>query len=203
VTDGDVVTDVVTDTENVIKTTVIAVDSNNNTVITQDSTGKIHVVDNPGSGTSLGDVVDLPVVIPPVVPPVLPPVVPPDIPPVLPPVLPPDVTVVQPPKPPKTTSPPPSSPSVGGGGGGDSPTAPLANVFYYGKDFGTQKQQVGPGGRLFQTPYQELSVSKPGAEMPVAQPGRTEENDTDAILQRILSQQDQNVTMDELIRLLG
>jgi hypothetical protein len=52
-------------------------------------------------------------------------------------------------------------------------------------------------------PYRELSVEKPGAEAPVAQQGRTEENTTEAMLQKILSQQDDNVTMDELIRLLG
>ena len=76
-------------------------------------------------------------------------------------------------------------------------------MFYYGKDFGTQKQQVGPGGRLQQAPYQALSVSTPGAEAPVAQQARTEENSPEAMLQKILSQQDENVTMDELIRLLG
>jgi hypothetical protein len=80
---------------------------------------------------------------------------------------------------------------------------PLANVFYYGKDFGTQKQQVGPGGQLQQAPYQELSVSTPGAEAPVAQQARTEENSDEAMLQKILSQKESGVTMEELIRLLG
>jgi hypothetical protein len=90
------------------------------------------------------------------------------------------------------------------GGGVAEPTPPpLANVFYYGKDFGAQKQQVGPGGKLVQAPYQELSVSKPGAEMPVAQQARTEENSDEEMLQKILSQKESGVTMDELIRLLG
>jgi hypothetical protein len=105
----------------------------------------------------------------------------------------------------KTPSTPTTPTPTGGGGGGtaDATPPPLANVFYYGKDFGTQKQQVGPGGKLQQTPYHELSVSKPGAEAPVAQPTRTEENDADAMLQKILSQKEDTVTMDELIRLLG
>jgi hypothetical protein len=89
------------------------------------------------------------------------------------------------------------------GGAPDVQPPPLANVFYYGKDFSTQKQQVGPGGQLMQAPYRELSVSTPGAEAPVAQQARTEENDADSMLQRILSQQDDNVTMEELMRLLG
>jgi hypothetical protein len=39
--------------------------------------------------------------------------------------------------------------------------------------------------------------------MPVAQQARTEENDDEAMLQKILSQKESGVTMDELIRLLG
>jgi hypothetical protein len=105
----------------------------------------------------------------------------------------------------KTPSTPTTPTPTGGGIGGaaDATPPPLANVFYYGKDFGTQRQQVGPGGRLQQTPYQALSVSRPGAEAPVAQPARTEENDTEAMLQKILSQKEDTVTMDELMRLLG
>ena len=180
---------------------VVNVDWQDDTVLIQNTDGTFDVVANPG-GAKVGDVitpistttetiVDTPVVqAPPVevissTPATPTPATP--------------STPSAPSTPTKTATP---TPSVGGGGGG-SEAAPLANVFYYGKDFGTQKQQVGQGGRLMQAPYQELSVSRPGAEAPVAQQARTEENDADAMLQKILSQQDDNVTMDELIRLLG
>ena len=202
----DPVVDPVVVTTPVITSTVIAINHNNNTIITQDSTGKVHFIDSPGDDVAIGDTVDLPPVLPPVSP------VSPPVSPVLPTVSP-EVSQVSTPEVIPTTPTPkvptpkvPTIPSGGGGGGGfagGAETAPLANVFYYGKDFSSQRQQIGPGGRLIQTPYRELSVEIPGAEAPVAQQGRTEENTTEAMLQKILSQQDDNVTMDELMRLLG
>ena len=178
---------------------VVNVDWQGDTVLVHNTDGTFDVVPNPGDA-KVGDVisltsVDTPVVQEPVV------------------QAPPVEVITSTPTTPTPSTPTPSTPStptktstptpsVGGGGGG-SESAPLANVFYYGKDFGTQKQQVGQGGRLMQAPYQELSVSRPGAEAPVAQQARTEENDAQAMLQKILSQQDDNVTMDELMRLLG
>jgi hypothetical protein len=118
------------------------------------------------------------------------------------------VPTVTPPVSTPATKTPPTKTATGaplptGGGAADPTPPPLANVFYYGKDFGTQKQQVGPGGVLQQTPYQALSVSTPGVEAPVAQQARTEENSDEAMLQKILSQKESGVTMEELIRLLG
>ena len=51
------------------------------------------------------------------------------------------------------------------GGGGESVVAPLANVFYYGKDFTSKKQKIGEKGELEQDEYKPLSVVKPGAEI--------------------------------------
>jgi len=96
-------------------------------------------------------------------------------------------------------------PSTGGGGGGE--LAPLANVFYYGKDFGGQKQQVDPVGNLMMAPYQELSVTKAGAEapvqaMPVAQAPKEDENDISALLQQIFSSGGNNMTQEELMQII-
>jgi hypothetical protein len=95
-------------------------------------------------------------------------------------------------------------PTTGGGGG---EPAPLANVFYYGKDFGGQKQQVSPTGQLMMAPYQELSVTRAGAEAPpqaapVAQQAKGGENDISAILQQIFSSGDNNMTQDELMQII-
>jgi hypothetical protein len=92
-------------------------------------------------------------------------------------------------------------------GGAVSEVAPLANVFYYGKDFGGQKQQLSPTGELLMTPYQELSVTKAGAEappqpIPVAQQPKGGENDISALLQQIFSSGDNNMTQDELMQII-
>ena len=86
--------------------------------------------------------------------------------------------------------------------------APLANVFYYGKEFGGQKQQVDPVGNLMMAPYQELSVTKAGAEappqaMPVAQAPKQGENDISALIQQIMATQGQNMTPEELMQIIA
>jgi hypothetical protein len=161
------------------------VDKLDNSAIVQSPNGTFDVVSNPGNVT-VGDVIGQPVVQPPVVQP--PAVTPP---------------VTTPPTKTPATKTATGAPLPAGGGVAEPTPPPLANVFYYGKDFGTQKQEVGPGGVLQQTPYQALSVSTPGVEAPVAQQARTEENTDEAMLQKILSQKESGVTMEELIRLLG
>ena len=163
------------------------------TVLVQKPDGTFDVISNPGNLT-VGDVVGQPTVETPVAPVVSTPVVTPAV----------TTPATKAPTPKTPSTPATGAPAPTSGGGVADPTPPpLANVFYYGKEFGTQKQQVGPGGRLQQAPYQALSVSAPGAEAPVAQQARTEENDTEAMLQKILSQKEDTVTMDELMRLLG
>ena len=56
-------------------------------------------------------------------------------------------------------------------------------------------------------PYQELSVTKAGAEtpvqaMPVAQEEKGGENDISALLQQIFSSSDNNMTQDELMQII-
>jgi hypothetical protein len=93
------------------------------------------------------------------------------------------------------------------GGGGSAEAAPLANVFYYGKDFGGQRQQVDQAGNLMMAPYQELSVTKAGAEapvqaMPVAQAPKEDENDISALIQQIMAASGNNMTQDELMQII-
>lgn len=40
----------------------------------------------------------------------------------------------------------------------------LANVFYYGKEFGSKKQKLTKEGRIKEEKYKPLSVVQPGAE---------------------------------------
>jgi hypothetical protein len=63
---------------------------------------------------------------------------------------------------------------------------PLASVFYYGKEFGSPRQEVGPGGQLLQEMYRPLSVSQPGPEL--AASGEKGENAISALLQSILAE---------------
>ena len=193
---------------------IVSVDKLDDTVLVQNSDGTFDVIANPGDAT-VGDVISVPAVVEtPVETPVIttPVVTTPVITtpvvtaPVETPVVTTPVTTPTTKTPtPKTTSTPTTPTQAGsvGGGASDATPPPLANVFYYGKDFSSQRQQIGPGGRLVQTPFRELSVERPGAETPVAQQGRTEENDAEAMLQKILSQKEDTVTMDELMRLLG
>jgi hypothetical protein len=93
------------------------------------------------------------------------------------------------------------------GGGGEAVAAPLASVFYYGKDFGGQKQQVAPTGDVMMTPYHELSVTKAGAEpepqaIPVAQESKDSENDISALLQQIMAAGNNNMTQEELMQII-
>ena len=93
------------------------------------------------------------------------------------------------------------------GGGGSAEPAPLANVFYYGKEFGGQKQQLSPTGELMMAPYQELSVNKAGAEqapqpVPVAQQAKDGENDISALLQQIFSSGGNDTTQEELMQII-
>ena len=85
--------------------------------------------------------------------------------------------------------------------------APLANVFYYGKDFTGQEQKIGPSGELMMTPYNDLSVTQAGAEpepqaIPVAQEAKGGENDISALLQQIMSSGDNNMTQEELMQII-
>ena len=81
-------------------------------------------------------------------------------------------------------------------------TPALANVFYYGKDFGSKKQKVGKKGELEQEDYKELSVTKAGAQgeqiEELAQSKKNDENGADDLLSRITRGDDNTASSEEI-----
>ena len=86
-------------------------------------------------------------------------------------------------------------------------TQQLANVFYYGKDFGAKKHKIDAEGDVSMTPFKSLSVTKAGAELdpesiPIAEAAKEGENDISELLEQIMSSGDNNMTQDDLIQLI-
>lgn len=83
----------------------------------------------------------------------------------------------------------------------------LANVFYYGKEFGTKKQRVSRG-QLEEQEYKPLSVTKPGAageameEAEIAEAKKTKENDVNGLIEQILGKSQDTVSLDELLNIV-
>jgi hypothetical protein len=79
----------------------------------------------------------------------------------------------------------------------------LANVFYYGKEFGTKKQKLDEKGNVIDGEYDPLSVVKAGAEgeeesQEVAEDSKTKDNTIVALLEQILGKSNNAATEDEL-----
>ena len=80
----------------------------------------------------------------------------------------------------------------------------LANVFYYGKDFGSKKQKISKKGKLEQEEYKALSVTKAGAEgekieeEELARKDKTDENDVEELLKKIEGSSDNAATPEEI-----
>ena len=87
-------------------------------------------------------------------------------------------------------------------------TAQLANVFYYGKDFGSKKQKVSKSGKLDQEEYRALSVTKAGAEgekieeEALARKDKTDENDVEELLKQIEGSSDNAATPEEIAEII-
>jgi len=80
----------------------------------------------------------------------------------------------------------------------------LANVFYYGKEFGSKKQKLTKEGKLEEEEYQPLSVTQAGAEPEqiaeqIEGKKKTEDNIVDQVLKTI---DDDTVSFDDLLRIL-
>ena len=119
-----------------------------------------------------------------------------------------DPTKSSPPKPPKD----PKKPSPVTGVTWPQATAlassfgvpQLANVFYYGKDFGSKKQKVTKKGELQQEEYRALSVTKAGAEgekieeEQLARKSKTDENDVEELLKKIEGSSSNAATPEEI-----
>jgi hypothetical protein len=84
----------------------------------------------------------------------------------------------------------------------------LANVFYYGKDFGSKKQKIGKKGQLEQEEYRSLSVTKAGAEgekleeEALARKDKTDENDVEELLKKIEGSSDNAATPEEIAEII-
>jgi len=79
----------------------------------------------------------------------------------------------------------------------------LANVFYYGKEFGSKKQKLDKEGKIVSDEYEPLSVVKAGAEgeeesQEVAEGSKTKDNTIVALLEQILGKSSDAATEDEL-----
>lgn len=80
----------------------------------------------------------------------------------------------------------------------------LANVFYYGKEFGAKKQKL-KGGKPDQEAYKQLSVTKAGAlgeqieEQQIAEERKKQENP----LEQLLAQSDEGTSIDDLLNIIG
>ena len=79
----------------------------------------------------------------------------------------------------------------------------LANVFYYGKEFGSKKQKLDKEGKIVGDEYESLSVTDFGPELKdqledVAEGGKTKDNSVMALLEQILGKGNDAVSEDEL-----
>jgi hypothetical protein len=79
----------------------------------------------------------------------------------------------------------------------------LANVFYYGKDFSSQKQELDPTGQLVPQEYDPLSVTQRGPELQLDKMDGTNENDVQALIQQIMASNNGNISPEELAQILG
>jgi hypothetical protein len=87
----------------------------------------------------------------------------------------------------------------------------LANVFYYGKEFGSQKQKLGKKGEILEEDYRPLSVTDFGEEawqaaeqlQEVAQADKTDENDVDALIRKLSGGDASPTSLAELMTIIG
>ena len=84
----------------------------------------------------------------------------------------------------------------------------LADMFYYGKEFGSQKQRLTKKGTVAEEEYKPLSVTKAGAigekleEEEIAAKEQTKENQ-DNYLERLLAQQKPGTSLEDLLNIIG
>jgi hypothetical protein len=82
----------------------------------------------------------------------------------------------------------------------------LANVFYYGKEFGSKKQKLTKKGEVAEEEYRPLSVTKAGAEgemlEDIAQEQKNKENNTNDALDLVLGKSSDAMSIDELLNIV-
>lgn len=81
----------------------------------------------------------------------------------------------------------------------------LANVFYYGKEFGSKKQKLTKKGTLEEEEYKPLSVTKAGAvgEMLEEQEIAAREKSKENPLEQLLAQNEPGTSFEDLLNILG
>jgi hypothetical protein len=82
----------------------------------------------------------------------------------------------------------------------------LANVFYYGKEFGSKKQKLDKKGELEDEDYRALSVTKAGAEgemlEDIAEEKKNKENNANDALDLVLGESSESMSLDDLINIV-
>jgi hypothetical protein len=82
----------------------------------------------------------------------------------------------------------------------------LANVFYYGKEFGSKKQKLTKEGEVAEEEYRPLSVTKAGAEgemlEDIAQEQKNKENNANDALDLILGKSGDSMSIDDLLNIV-
>jgi hypothetical protein len=82
----------------------------------------------------------------------------------------------------------------------------LANVFYYGKDFGSKKQKLDKKGEVQEEEYRPLSVTKAGAQgemmEDIAQEKKNKENNTNDALDLVLGKSSDAMSIDDLLNIV-
>ena len=82
----------------------------------------------------------------------------------------------------------------------------LANVFYYGKDFGSKKQKLDKKGEVQEEEYRPLSVTKAGAQgemmEDIAQEQKNKENNTNDALDLVLGKSSDAMSIDDLLNIV-
>jgi hypothetical protein len=82
----------------------------------------------------------------------------------------------------------------------------LANVFYYGKDFGSKKQKLTKEGEVAEEEYRPLSVTKAGAEgemlEDIAEEQKNKENNANDALDLVLGKSGESMSIDDLLNIV-
>ena len=82
----------------------------------------------------------------------------------------------------------------------------LANVFYYGKEFGSKKQKIDKKGELEDEDYRALSVTKAGAEgemlEDIAEEKKNKENNANDALDLVLGESSDSMSLDDLLNIV-
>ena len=82
----------------------------------------------------------------------------------------------------------------------------LANVFYYGKDFGSKKQKLTKEGEVADEEYRPLSVTKAGAEgemlEDIAEEQKNKENNANDALDLVLGKSGDSMSIDDLLNIV-